>query len=62
MLTFLFIYLFIYLFVYLFLMCMGICVSVHHICTVPTKAQKKMFDPLGLELLMVVSQHVGALS
>ena len=38
---------------------MGI-LPVHHVCAVPTETRRGQWIPLGLELQMVVSGHVGA--
>lgn len=36
------------------------CMYVHHLCAVPLEAREGL-DPLGLELQLVVSHHVGPL-
>lgn len=40
--------------------CFGFMYWLHHVCAVPCRGQKKMLGPLGLELQMDVSCHVGA--
>ena len=43
-------------------MCMGVlpaCMSVYHMYAEPKEAKDRVLDPLGLELDMVMSDHVG---
>lgn len=46
-----------------YFMCMNVlpaCVSANHMCVwCPQKKKKRALDPLGLELQMVLSHHVG---
>lgn len=40
--------------------CVFSCMSMHHICTISLRGQKRALDPLGMRLQMVVNYHVFA--
>lgn len=48
---------FLYLLLYVY-ECLPSCMTVYHVCIV-LRGQKRVLDPLGLELNMVVSHYVG---